>query len=456
MTITVANNGTTTAKFTAKVTTALTTKSGVVSIPVTVDGKSFTRTFSWTLSLDGIGITETAEYYAISNSSTTAPADSAFSTTVPTTTTAKPYLWNYEKTTYSNGVFKSTSKRVIGVHGQNGTDGAGISKVENYYLASASASGVTTSTSGWTTDAASANATISDTKPYLWNYEKITYTKGNPTTTSPHIIGKYGKDGNGIDRIEEEYYLSTSRTALQGGSWSTTRPTWKAGHYYWTRTHIYYDNGDSEVTNGICVTGEMGTSVLAQYSANGTSWHSTYTTGDQWMRTSDDNGATWSAAVKIAASNYSNNLLLNSAFEKTTYWVLGTGSSLDTTKKREGRNSIKIHHTGQTANSYAGLTQNYTSNSALTLGAGTVVTASVWTFTDDLSVWDAGASIEIDCYAADGTRLAVTSRSIKPTKVTNGKGSIIHVHFLQTHIILELLSTSQRMVVCGSTPQNTR
>lgn len=53
MTATVQNNGTTSAKFTVAVTTALTTRQGVLTVPVTVDGKAFTQKFSWSLSLKG-------------------------------------------------------------------------------------------------------------------------------------------------------------------------------------------------------------------------------------------------------------------------------------------------------------------------------------------------------------------------------------------------------------------
>lgn len=45
--------------------------------------------------------------------------------------------------------------------------------------------------------------------------------------------------------------------------------------------------------------GADGTSVLAQYSSNGTSWHDAFVSGDIWMRTSNDSGATWGAAIRI-------------------------------------------------------------------------------------------------------------------------------------------------------------
>lgn len=138
---------------------------------------------------DGRGIVNIVEYYAVSSSSTTAPT--TWQNTVPTTTTTNRYLWNYETITYTTGNPTETEKRVIGVHGATGSAGRGISAINNYYLATASASGVTHSTTGWTTTVQN----VTSTNKYLWNYEEITYTTGNPTKTDPIIIGAYGDTG---------------------------------------------------------------------------------------------------------------------------------------------------------------------------------------------------------------------------------------------------------------------
>ena len=189
MTVTIANNGTTSAKFTVSVNTALTTKQGTLNIPVTVDGKTFTQVFSWSLSLEG----------------------------------------------------------------------------------------------------------------------------------------------NGIDHIDEEYYLSTSRTALQGGSWSKTRQPWVAGHFYWTRSHVYYTDGTDETYGEVCVTGESGANapnLVIKYSSTGgtaeSEWHPTYAAGDIWMKTSNDGGYTWSPAMPFVGASYTDNLYLNTAYkdgtDKWTFW----------------------------------------------------------------------------------------------------------------------------------------
>ena len=53
MTTTISNNGTTSAKFTVTVTTSMVTKNGVLTVPVTADGKTFNMKFTYSLSLKG-------------------------------------------------------------------------------------------------------------------------------------------------------------------------------------------------------------------------------------------------------------------------------------------------------------------------------------------------------------------------------------------------------------------
>lgn len=59
----------------------------------------------------------------------------------------------------------------------------------------------------------------------------------------------------------QEYYLSTSQTALSGGSWSTTAPTWVNGKYMWSRTVKVDGAGNKTYTpsqNGVCIAGAKG------------------------------------------------------------------------------------------------------------------------------------------------------------------------------------------------------
>lgn len=68
----------------------------------------------------------------------------------------------------------------------SGEDGTSISSVTNYYLATNASTGVTHSTSGWTTNTQNPSAS----SKYLWNYEEIAFSSGHTTRTDPSIIDR--------------------------------------------------------------------------------------------------------------------------------------------------------------------------------------------------------------------------------------------------------------------------
>lgn len=62
-----------------------------------------------------------------------------------------------------------------------------------------------------------------------------------------------------IDRIEECYYSSTSSTAVTGGAWVKGKsPAWVSGRFIWTKSIIYFTDGTSTETTPICCTGGQG------------------------------------------------------------------------------------------------------------------------------------------------------------------------------------------------------
>lgn len=62
-----------------------------------------------------------------------------------------------------------------------------------------------------------------------------------------------------IDRIEECYYSSTSSTAITGGAWVKGKsPAWVSGRFIWTKSIIYYSDGTSAETTPVCCTGGQG------------------------------------------------------------------------------------------------------------------------------------------------------------------------------------------------------
>ncbi len=182
----------------------------------------------------GRGIKTITEYYLISSAKTgITTASSGWSTSVPTMTATNKYLWNYEKFTFTDNTTATTTPKIIGIYGDKGATGAtgpqgpqgnagatgpqgpqgatgpkgpqgatgatgpqgvtgnGIKSITNYYLATASGSGVSASTSGWTTTVQA----ITASKKYLWNYEVVTYTNGSTYQSAPCIIGVYGDNG---------------------------------------------------------------------------------------------------------------------------------------------------------------------------------------------------------------------------------------------------------------------
>lgn len=216
---------------------ALSTDNGWVDIKVTYNGNSITRRFTVSKSKQGAqgatgpqgdngpqgpagtsgrGIKTITEYYLISSAKTgITTASSGWSTSVPTMTATNKYLWNYEKFTFTDNTTATTTPKIIGIYGDKGTTGAtgpqgpqgnagatgpqgpqgvtgnGIKSITNYYLATASGSGVSASTSGWTTTVQA----ITASKKYLWNYEVVTYTNGSTYQSAPCIIGVYGDNG---------------------------------------------------------------------------------------------------------------------------------------------------------------------------------------------------------------------------------------------------------------------
>lgn len=141
----------------------------------------------------GKGIKSISNKYAASASSTQEPT--AWVDTVPSVTSSKRYLWNYEIVTYTDNTTQETHKRIIAVYGdkgETGNAGRGIKSITEYYLASGSSSGVTTSTAGWTT----AVQSTTTTKRYLWNYEVVAYTDNTSYTSVPVIIGTHGATGS--------------------------------------------------------------------------------------------------------------------------------------------------------------------------------------------------------------------------------------------------------------------
>ena len=142
-------------------------------------------------------IKNTTVTYQVGDSNTKAPTGT-WSPNIPSVPVGK-YLWTRTVFTYSDntistsyGISSMGAKGDQGIPGTNGQNGKSIGSVINYYLATNANTGVTASTSGWTTTVQS----VSTSKKYLWNYEIVKYTDGTiASMTAPCIIGSYGDTG---------------------------------------------------------------------------------------------------------------------------------------------------------------------------------------------------------------------------------------------------------------------
>ena len=197
MTASIASNGTTTPVITFAVTTSMKTASGTVSIPVTVDGKSFTRVFSYSIVFKGAtgdkgdsgaagkGVKSTAIAYQVSSSGTTTPTGT-WSSSIPAVA-AGQYLWTRTIITYTDNT-TSTMYSVgrMGTNGTNGNAGNGVSSTAITYQASTS--GITAPTGTWSSSIPTVAA-----GSYLWTRTIISYTNG--TSSTIYSVGKMGNTG---------------------------------------------------------------------------------------------------------------------------------------------------------------------------------------------------------------------------------------------------------------------
>lgn len=128
--------------------------------------------------------------------------------------------------------------------GQNIVD-MSIQGVDVQYALSSSSTAAPSS--GWSSTPPS---TIPDGQ-YLWQRTATTTGSGTSYSAAVCITSADGKDGRGVEDIQEQYYLSTSSTRQTGGSWVTTCPEWVEGRYIWTRSRIDWTDGTTTYTTPV-------------------------------------------------------------------------------------------------------------------------------------------------------------------------------------------------------------
>lgn len=223
---------------------------------------------------DGSSITILSNkvYYKGSTQATTPPTGTWSETVV--SVPQGDYLWTKNNITYSDDTSSTTYSvsrngvdGIDGADGQNGADGVSISIVSSSVSYQTSSQCVTPPTGTW-----SSSIVSTDQGTYLWTRTIVEYSDGT-TTTSYSVSrngvdgadgekgdkgdkgdpGADGADGKGVSSIDTEYYVSTSKTELTGGSWSSDIPTWDANKYLWIRYIVTYINPEgTEYTTPFC------------------------------------------------------------------------------------------------------------------------------------------------------------------------------------------------------------
>ena len=238
------NSGTTTPTGTWQTTPPTATAGQYMWTQTTVTYSDGATAVSYGVSRNGTngkGISSITEYYVCTNS-TSAPADSAFSTGVKTPTAAAPYLWNYEKVTYTDNSTKNLDKHIVAMYGAVGADGAdgrSITGITEYYAVNNS------TTAPADSDFGTAVKTVTASNKYLWNYEVVSYSTGNPTTTAKRIIGTYGDKGDKGDKGEDGS-AGLNQATLYLYQRATSAPTKPSA----TITYTFASKAFSGINNG--------------------------------------------------------------------------------------------------------------------------------------------------------------------------------------------------------------
>ena len=181
---------------------------------------------------------------------TSADGRQGFSTTYGS---GKTYLGTYVDSTKADSTdpTKYQWSLIKGADGEDGTPGKNGVDGKTYYLHIAYATSADGKQGFSTTDGSGkkyigqcVDLTVKDpTDPtkYTW-----TLCKG-----ADGANGADGKNGRGIKSSVPEYYLSTTPSAVTGGSWSTSVPAWSSGKYYWQRLHITWSDGGTSYTDPV-------------------------------------------------------------------------------------------------------------------------------------------------------------------------------------------------------------
>lgn len=353
MTAVIANNGTQTPTIIFTVTTSFVSVNGTITIPITVDGKSFSKLFTYSIALKGAtgntgatgkGISAITNYFLATSAATgVTTSTSEWTTTPQITTSSNKYLWNYEIVKYTDTTTLSTSPCIIGVYGDTGSTGATGSAGANgtngksYVLIIEGGIRTVTFDSNGANPVPSQTAfscklyennTLVTPASYTWSGNGLLSGSGSSATFTPTCAttftansndyvsltivyagisitqiapiaitkvgttgstGATGATGKGISSTAITYISSTDGVNIPSGTWSIAIPTVPAGSFLWTRTIITYSDTTTSTSYSVGKVGVGIASVATEYSLSSSSTSSS---------------GTWSATPPTYISGY--------------------------------------------------------------------------------------------------------------------------------------------------------
>lgn len=166
--------------------------------------------------------------------------DSAWTTSKPPSI-AGQHMWYMLADVLANGSeIKHDPFELTGIKGDAGRGIVGNPKLTYQ----ASTSSVVPPTGQWLENIPLVNEGYT-----LWT--KITYTYSDKTTSDIYSPSIAGKAGRGIKQVYPEYYLSTSKTEVTGGTWSATQPEKTKDAWIWVRYKTVFTDESTGYSDGV-------------------------------------------------------------------------------------------------------------------------------------------------------------------------------------------------------------
>lgn len=186
-------------------------------------------------------VSGTKQYY-LQTTSEDKPSktDSAWTTTKPPSI-AGQHMWYMLADVLANGSeIKHDPFELTGIKGDAGRGIVGNPKLTYQ----ASTSSIVPPTGQWLENIPLVNEGYT-----LWT--KITYTYSDKTTSDVYSPSIAGKAGRGIKQVYPEYYLSTSKTEITGGTWSATQPEKPKDAWIWVRYKTIFTDDSTGYSDGV-------------------------------------------------------------------------------------------------------------------------------------------------------------------------------------------------------------